>query len=359
MSGGGLRIDMENGFRGKAAHACRRIVMLVLPPFEELDLIGPVEVFATAGRVLGRDKPAYSFYVVSNSKKKRMASDCGLFLSADGHYREVTGGVDSLLVICGTNARTSRDPALFAWMREVAPRVRRVGSVCVGAFLLAAAGLLDGKRATSHWKFAGELARRHPRVLVDPNPIWTKDGNIYTSAGVSAGIDLALAWVEEDFGSAVAMDVARELVLFVRRPSGQTQFSVALAAQASEMRPIQELQVWIAENLQKDLSLEILADRMAMSVRNFERVFVREVGKPPSQYVLQMRVEAARRQLERTDKGLDQIAVATGLGNADLMRRGFFRVLRTTPRKYREQFRMAATESREARGSGPAAITAP
>jgi transcriptional regulator GlxA family with amidase domain len=331
--------SMENGFRGRKAPECRRVVMLVLPPFEELDLIGPVEVFSTASRLLGREKPAYSFHVVTNSKSKKLAGDCGLSLVADGHYRDVKGAFDSLLLICGVEARNTRDTTLFAWMRDVAPKVRRLGSVCVGAFLLAGAGLLNGRRATSHWKFAGELARRHPRVLVDPSPIWTKDGNIYTSAGVSAGIDLALAWVEEDFGSALALDVARELVLFVRRPSGQTQFSVSLAAQASEVRPIQDLQIWIAENLHQKLSSEILADRMAMSVRNFERVFAREVGKPPSQYVLQTRVEAARRQLERTDRGLDQIAVATGFSSADLMRRAFLRILRITPRQYRNQFR--------------------
>jgi transcriptional regulator GlxA family with amidase domain len=220
-------------------------------------------------------------------------------------------------------------------MRSVAPSVRRLGSVCVGSFLLAEAGLLNGKRATTHWKFVQELARRYPKVRVVSEPIWARDGNIYTSAGISAGIDLALAWVEEDCGNVIASEVARELVLFLRRPGGQSQISVSLAAQASEMRSIQELQVWIAENLHQPLSLQVLASRAAMSVRNFERVFTLETGVSPARYVLQMRIEAAQRMLERTRKGLDQIALSCGFSSADAMRRAFMRTLRTTPLSWR------------------------
>ena len=161
----------------------------------------------------------------------------------------------------------------------------------------------DGRRATAHWKFGRELAARYPGVRVEHEPLWVKDGNIYTSAGFSAGIDLALAWVEEDCGAGLAHEAARELVLFLRRPGGQPQVSVSLASQASEMASIRELQIWIAEHLGARLSVEDLADRMAMSVRNFERVFTREVGTTPSQYVLHLRVEAARRLLERTNGG--------------------------------------------------------
>src|SRR4029453_9111521 len=163
-----------------------------------------------------------------------------------------------------------------------------------------------------------------------------KDGNIYTCAGFSAGIDLALAWVEEDCGAALAHEAARELVLFLRRPGGQPQVSISLASQASEMSSIRELQIWIAEHLDSRLSVEDLADRMGMSVRNFERVFTREVGATPSQYVLQTRVEAARRQLERTDRGLKQVASAVGFGSVDVMRRAFVRLLAITPRRYRK-----------------------
>src|SRR5213594_3120718 len=175
----------------------------------------------------------------------------------------------------------------------MAAEVRRLGAVCVGAFLLAEAGLLNDRRATTHWRFGRELATRYPDVRVEHEPLWVKDGNIYTSAGISASIDLALAWVEEDCGAALAHEAARELVLFLRRPGGQPQVSVSLASQASEMSSIRELQIWIAEHLQTRLSVEELADRMSMSVRNFERVFTREVGTTPSQYVLQMRVGAA------------------------------------------------------------------
>jgi transcriptional regulator GlxA family with amidase domain len=177
---------------------------------------------------------------------------------------------------------------------------------------------------------------RYPGVRVEHDPLWVRDGNIYTSAGISAGIDLALAWVEEDCGAALAHEAARELVLFLRRPGGQPQVSVSLASQASEMASIRELQIWIAEHLETRLSVEDLAERMSMSVRNFERVFTREVGTTPSQYVLQARVEAARRLLERTDGGLKHVASTVGFGSVDVMRRAFVRLLGITPRRYRD-----------------------
>src|SRR4029453_14977606 len=220
-------------------------------------------------------------------------------------------------------------------LRRTAAEARRLGAVCVGSFLLAEAGLLDGRRATTHWKFGRELAARYPAVRVEHEPLWVKDGNIYTSAGISAGIDLALAWVEEDCGAALAHEAARELVLFLRRPGGQPQVTVSLSAQRSEMASIRELQIWIAEHLHAKLSVEDLADRMAMSVRHFERVFTREVGTTPSQYVLQLRVETARRQLERTERGLKQVASGAGFGSVDVMRRAFVRLLGITPRRYR------------------------
>jgi transcriptional regulator GlxA family with amidase domain len=215
--------------------------------------------------------------------------------------------------------------------------------VCVGAFILAEAGVLNGKRATTHWKFGRELAKRFPQVQVESEPIWVKDENIYTSAGISAGIDLALAWVEEDCGSALSHEIARELVLFLRRPGGQQQLSVSLAKQASEMKSIQELQVWIADHLEKNLSVQVLAERVAMSVRNFERVYTRETGCTPARYVAQMRVEAARRQLEDTDKSIEQIARSCGFMSADLMRRAFIRSVGTTPGRYRS--RLSSTSS--------------
>src|SRR4029077_7956715 len=320
----------------KRAPSRRRIVVLAVPPVDEFDLVCPIQVFGAANRLAGR--PVYRVEVVTNGKDVRVQGEGGvLSFVAETTYKALNENFDSLLLVCGLGTRNARDPALFAWLRRIAPTMHRLGSVCVGSFLLAEAGLLNGRRATSHWRFSKELARRYPKVKVESELVWVKDGNIYTSAGISAGIDLALAWVEEDCGAAVAQEVARELVLFLRRSGGQKQLSVSLSAQASEMKAIQELQVWITDNLRKKLSMQVLADRVAMSVRNFERVFTRELGKTPSQYVLQMRAEAARRKLESTDQGLKQIAAACGFGGADSMRRAFLRSVGTTPHNYRRQ----------------------
>jgi transcriptional regulator GlxA family with amidase domain len=319
----------------RSTSSSRRIVVVAVPPVDELDLVGPLQVFRSVNRLAGR--PIYTIEVVTSANRPTVEGESGVltFLCRQ-RFHKVRGACDSVLLVCGLGSRSVRDRALSAWLRKMQPQVKRLGAVCVGAFLLAEAGLLDGRRATSHWRFGRELASRYPGVRVEHDPLWVKDGNIYTSAGISAGIDLALAWVEEDCGAGLAHEAARELVLFLRRPGGQPQVSVSLSSQASEMRSIRELQIWIAENLGKRLSVEVLAERMAMSVRNFERVFTREVGTTPSQYVLQMRVEAARRELERTDRGLKQIASANGFGNVDVMRRAFVRLLGITPRRYRE-----------------------
>jgi len=322
----------RNGSSGsKATPVRRRMVVLVVPPVEELDLVGPIQVLSAANRLAGR--PVYEVEIATNGKDLKVEGEGGLLaFVAKEHYDDLAGDFDSLLLVCGLGTRNVRDQALFAWLRRIAPGVRRVGSVCVGSFLFAEAGLLNGRRATAHWKFNQELARRYPKVKVASEPVWVKDGNIYTSAGISAGIDLALAWVEEDCGNAIAAEVARELVLFLRRPSSQAQLSVSLAAQANEMKSIQELQTWIADNLKRDLSVQLLAERAAMSVRNFERVFAREVGMSPAGYVRQLRVEAAQRSLERSENGLEQIAAACGFSSAGVMRRAFLRTLGRTPR---------------------------
>jgi transcriptional regulator GlxA family with amidase domain len=315
--------------------ASRRILVVAVPPVDELDLVGPLQVFNSVNRLAGRT--IYTIEVVTNADGLTVECEGGvLTFIVRQHFTRVEGRWDSVLLVCGLKSRSVRDRDLSAWLKKIAVEVRRLGAVCVGAFLLAEAGLLDGRRATAHWKFGRELETRYPGVCVEHDRLWVKDGNIYTSAGSSAGIDLALAWVEEDCGAGLAHEAARELVLFLRRPGGQPQVSVSLASQASEMTSIRELQIWIADHLETRLSVEDLADRMSMSVRNFERVFTREVGTTPSQYVLQMRVEAARRQLERTDKGLKQVASAAGFGSVDVMRRAFVRLLGITPRRYRD-----------------------
>ena len=313
--------DKNGNARRKGAEPGRRVIVLVVPPVEELDLVGPIQVFSAANRFANAS--AYRVEIATAGNDLKVQGESGLLsFVAQNHYSAITGDFDSLLLVCGIGTRNVRNAALFGWLRRVARSVRRLGSVCVGAFLLAEAGLLNGKRATSHWKFSKELAERYPRVKVEASePVWAKDQNIYTSAGISAGVDLALAWVEEDCGNAIATEIAREFVLFLRRPAGQAQLSVSLTSQALVMKSIQELQVWIAENLHKNLSCQYLADRVAMSIRNFERVFAREVGTAPARYVRRVRIEAAQRMLEQSGKGLNQIAAACGFSSADLMRR--------------------------------------
>lgn len=325
----------------------RAIVVVLVPPVDELDLVGPLQVFNSVNRLAGRT--IYTIEVVTSADRLTVDGEAGvLTFIAKRHFSEAQTHCDSVLLVCGLASRSLADRALSTWLQQMAVRTRRLGAVCVGAFLLAEAGLLNGRRATAHWKFGRELAARYPEVRVEHEPLWVKDGNIYTCAGISAGIDLALAWVEEDCGVALAHEAARELVLFLRRPGGQPQVSVSLAAQASEMASIRELQLWIAEHLSTGLSVESLAHRMAMSVRNFERVFTREVGTTPSQYVLQMRVEAARRQLERTKDSLKQVAAAVGFGGVLMMRRAFVRLLGLTPRQYRDLCERSSHEEESA-----------
>lgn len=296
--------------------------------------MGPVQVFSTATRLMRRGLTPYDVCVASTTRDRVIAGESGLSIVAHAYYKDLEGEVDSLLLVSGVKTRNQRDDELAEWLRGAVPSCRRVGSVCIAAFLLASAGVLSTQKATVHWKYAHELAHRYPRLSVDPNPIWVQAGNIYTSSGFSAGIDLALAWVAEDCGNAIAAEAARELVLFLRRPAGQTQLSVTLSAQASEMQPIQELQVWIADNLARDLSTPALADRVSMSVRNFTRRFTADVGTTPAKYVVHLRVEAARRQLESSPRDLRRIATATGFGSVDAMRRAFARVLGKSPRDF-------------------------
>ena len=299
-------VDSDASLPRSASRKRRRIIVVVVPPVDELDLVGPLQVFSSINRLAGQ--VIYSIEVVTNTKKLEMHGEGGLLtFVAKSHFQNVKGKLDSVLLVCGVGTRTTRDPALFAWLKKTAASVRRLGAVCVGSFLLAEAGLLNGKKATAHWKFGCELAKRYPRVNVESDPLWVRDGNIYTCAGISAGIDLALAWVEEDCGAALAHEAARELVLYLRRPGGQKQLSVSLTSQASEMKSIQELQIWIAEHVQKRLSVPILAERMSMSIRNFERVFTREVGTTPSQYVLHVRVETARVSWNEPTRGSNRL----------------------------------------------------
>jgi transcriptional regulator GlxA family with amidase domain len=331
----------------------KKIVMLCVPPAQGSDMLGPLEAFGIASRMLQEEVSGHRGYeseLVTNSSDLVIPTITGVGIIAHRHYWRVRGEVDTLIIAAGAGARGPIDPALSAWLRKMAKQTRRVCSVCTGAFLLANAGLLNGKRATTHWKYVESFARQHPAVSWDPNPIWVQDGNIYTSAGGSAGMDLALALIEEDYGSALALAVARRMVIFLRRPGSQAQFSVALSAQAAERKGLQELQVWIAENLAKTLSVEVLAERAAMSARNFARVFALELGNTPARYVEQVRIEAARTQLASTEDSVEKIASRCGFSSAELLRRCFVRHFKIAPSQYRKHFRMPAT----AQGRGAA-----
>ncbi|WP_455568475.1 GlxA family transcriptional regulator, partial [Streptomyces lasiicapitis] len=256
------------------------------------------------------------------------------------------GDVDTLLVrgavdLTADGPRARIDPDVVAWVKGTAPHARRVASVCVGAHVLAAAGLLDGMTATTHWSTAAQLAAEHPSVTVDPDPIFvrTDRGRVWTGAGISACLDLALALVAEDLGEEIALAVARDLVMYLKRQGGQSQFSVPLSRPASARRDIDELRLWIADHLDEDLSAEVLAARMCLSERHFARVFKQETGASPAAYVEAARVEVARRLLETTDVPLDRVAAGAGLGSAETLHRSFKRQLATTPAAYRRRFR--------------------
>ena len=330
------------GTRVTAGFSPRQIVMAAYPDAQIIDITGPLEVFGRAARWLSEERgwrvPAYTVEIVA-SNAGPLTTSSGLRLMADRSIAEVRGPIDTLMVAGGRGtALAMRDRALIDWIRRTARRVRRLCSVCTGAFLLAEAGLLNGRSATTHWRQCAQLAARFPAVTVETDPIFVRDGNVFTSAGVTAGIDLALALLEEDHGRELALAVARELVMFLRRPGGQSQFSVQMSAQIADREPIRELQRWIADHLDADLSVEALARRSAMSPRNFARVFTREVGVTPGQFVENSRVEAARRRLEESADGVDLIAAECGFGTRESMRRTFIRTLRVPPSAYRSRF---------------------
>ena len=289
----------------------------------------------------------YSVEVVTTSPRRSFVANCGLRITAHKTFRELHGKIDTLL-IAGANSieRDEINPDVVRWLRKIAGRIRRVGSVCTGAMLLARTGLLDGRRATTHWNWCQTLIKRAPRADVDPDPIFVRDENIYTSAGVTAGMDLALALVEEDHGSQLALQVARNLVLYLRRPGSQSQFSAALSLQTTDRKPLRELEAWVLDNLHKPVTVPLLAERVAMSPRNFARVFIKEMKTTPAKFVERLRVEAARRRLEESQNSMETIATECGFGNVNSMRNVFQRTLRIAPGQYRRHFRHVKHPSR-------------
>jgi transcriptional regulator GlxA family with amidase domain len=305
-----------------------------------LDVTGPLEVLAQAGlreQFRGSD-PGYAIEIVGPEVGPLDASS-GLTLGIDRVYEDDLGPIDTLIVAGGIGSReAAKEERVLDCIRRAAADARRICSVCTGAGVLAAAGLLDGRRVTTHWAYAKSLAAHYPKLDVDSDSIYVRDGHIWTSAGVTAGIDLALALVEEDLSRETALEVSRGMVVFLKRPGGQSQFSAQLAGQMADRNPLRELQAWVVEHPEADHSIDALAARAAMSPRHFARVFRQEVGQSPARFIECVRVEAARRRLEDSRRSVEEIADGVGFGTSETMRRAFLRQIGVGPSAYRERF---------------------
>ena len=317
----------------------RTVVIVTFETAQILDVTGPLEVFSSASRFLPGVR--YRTQVVSTQGGPVRAS-CGLDFASSA-LAEVTGPVDTLVVAGGADMnRAVADTKLLTQVRRLATDARRVTSVCSGAFVLAAAGLLEGRRATTHWAECGLLDNTYAGVTVDPDAIYVHDGNVWTSAGVTAGIDLALALVAEDSGHQAAATVARQLVVYLQRSGGQAQFSALLAGQEADSEPIRDLLSWLRDHLADDLSVAALAKQVNLSERQFTRVFKTEVGATAADHVEAVRLESACRLLETTNRSIEQVAKTCGFGTPETMNRAFRRRLDITPGEHRHHFRGAA-----------------
>ncbi|MGW3629613.1 GlxA family transcriptional regulator [Streptomyces sp. NPDC005122] len=313
----------------------RTVLVVLFDAVQSLDVTGPAEVFA--GAEISR-AGSYRVHTASLDGAPVRTSS-GLTLVPDGTLAEAPA--PHTLLVPGGQGTRQPDPGLTDWLRVHGPRAGRLVSVCTGALLLARAGLLDGRRATTHWAYCDQLARDHPAVQVDPDPLYVRDGRVSTSAGVTSGIDLALALVEEDLDRETALTVARHLVVFLRRPGNQAQFGAQLAAQTARREPLREVQRWITGHPGEDLCVESLAARARLSPRHFARAFHSETGVTPGRYVDRVRLEHARRLLEDTADGVAEISRACGYGTPEAMRRAFLRALGAAPAEYRRRFRPA------------------
>jgi len=321
----------------------RTVLMVLFDEVQSLDVTGPLEVFAGANgwRTSHGDAPVYDIRTASLGGRMVRTSS-GLRVAPDEDLREFQAPCPDVLIVPGGEGSRRPGSELVGWLRAHARHASRLVSVCTGAFLLAEAGLLDGRRVTTHWAYCRSLAERYPAISVDPDPIFIRDGNVATSAGVTAGIDLALALVEDDLGRDAALDIARHLVVFLRRPGNQAQFSAQLAGQLASREPLRDVQRWIAEHPAADLSVEALAGQASLSPRQFARAFAAEVGMSPGRYVDRVRLETARRRLEDTADGVEQTARSCGYRTPEAMRRAFIRTLGVSPGEYRRRFRPAA-----------------
>jgi transcriptional regulator GlxA family with amidase domain len=333
------------------ARSPKDVVIVVFADVQSLDFVGPQEVFAGAQKLIertGRAEPGYRITVASLDGAP-ITTSSGLKIVPDTSLADAPKRIDTLLVPGGAgSAAASADEATIDWIGTAAKRARRVTSVCTGAFVLAATGLLDGRRATTHWASSARLAELHPAVDVDAEAIYVHDGPVWTSAGVTAGMDLALALVEEDLDREAALTIARHLVLFLRRPGNQSQFSATLSAQEPGREPLREVQRYVVENVSESLTVHALAERAHMSPRNFARAFAAETGITPGRYVERVRLETARRMLEDTGQPIATVAAACGFGTPETMRRAFLRALDVGPAEYRRRFQVRSHAGREA-----------
>jgi transcriptional regulator GlxA family with amidase domain len=318
----------------RAMSTKRRIGFVVFDGITALDLIGPLEAFACAAG--GTGGPAYELVTLGLSQR-RCVAESGVRIVPDLPLAAAPA-LDTLIVPGGSGLREPRNAPIAEWLGARARRIRRVASVCTGIYALARAGLLDGRRATTHWRFAGDVVARFPRVRLEPNAVYVKDGRFYTSAGVTAGIDLALAMIEEDLGAAAALAVARELVVYLKRPGGQAQFSEPLEFQARASGGFNDLVGYVAGHLRGDLSVEALADAMHLSPRQFSRRCRAELATSPAVLVERIRLDAARSRLVERGSHVGQVAASVGFRSADVFRRAFERRFGVNPTAYRARF---------------------
>lgn len=331
----------------------RRIGVFTYPGVEILDIGGPIEVFSFANLILQRQgviqEAAYLIDVLAE-QPGIITTLSGLQIIANRAYQEVSAEIDTLFIPGGFipdgffdgitvgDPLTFKNPALKEWICVMATQIRRLASVCTGSFALAECGLLNGRRATTHWDFCQRFALDYPEVKVEPDQIFVQDGHIFTSGGITSGIDLALALLEDDWGHEIALAVARYLVVFLKRPGGQSQFSSYLTAEAANRPDVRHLQTWIMEHPSEDLRIEALAARLFMSPRNFARLFLSETGMTPAKYVEMARIDTARNYLETSDLSIEAIAEKSGFADSERMRRAFIRQLGVNPKNYRDRF---------------------
>lgn len=321
----------------------RSVVVIAMPNAMALDIICPSDVFHNANRVVenerGGGNKAYEVTIVSATRELNIRTSSGLVISCEKSIYDIDYRIDTLLIGgFSMDYDWSSQPELVAWLKTNYSDIRRICAVCIGAFLLAEAGLLQNKKATTHWLNCHELEHSYEGILVNPDPIFIKDQNIYTSGGATAGIDMALSLVEEDNGRDLALKIAKILILYLKRPGNQSQFSGILLHQESAKKPIFELQQWIKSNLREDITVQTLSEKVFMSPRNFSRVFMAEIGLTPAKYVEKLRIEYAKRLLEDSSESLSKISLQSGFKTADNMRKIFLRNFKITPFDYRNLF---------------------